>query len=299
VFRVTACNNDGVWSDEGASLALSVLPYFWQTWWFLVLMGLIAATLVGGSVLVATRRRMRLKLEKLEHQRAIERERTRIAKDIHDDLGASLTRISMLSQSARSELTNAPEAATQVDQICSMARELTRAMDEIVWAVNPEHDSLDSLAIYMGKYAQDYLRSAGIRSRLDIPEELPAWRLTAEVRHNLFLAFKEALNNVVKHSGASEVRVTLTLGSSAFVLAAQDNGRGFVPDLILHDGANDPDRVESGHGLTNMKLRLEEIGGGFEIQSAPNAGTTVTFAVPLKASRFEDWKMAAAPHRKK
>ncbi|HEX3798295.1 MAG TPA: two-component regulator propeller domain-containing protein [Verrucomicrobiae bacterium] len=299
VFRVTACNNDGVWSEDGASLAFNVLPYFWQTWWFFGLTGLVAAAAVGGSVLVATRRRMRLKLDRLEHQRAIERERTRIAKDIHDDLGASLTRISMLSQSARSDLTNAPEAAAQVDQICGMARELTRAMDEIVWAVNPEHDSLDSLAIYMGKYAQDYLRSAGVRSRLDIPEELPPWRVTAEVRHNIFLAFKEALNNVVKHSGASEVRVTLTLGLKAFVLSAQDNGRGFTPGLMLHANSSDPDRVEGGHGLANMKLRLEEIGGSFEIQSAPQAGTTGTFSVPLKASRFEDLKMAATMPRKK
>ncbi|MGA3179183.1 MAG: two-component regulator propeller domain-containing protein [Verrucomicrobiota bacterium] len=287
VFRVTACNHDGVWNETGASLALQVLPFFWQTWWFRALAGLGGAAVLGGSVLVATRRRMRRKLERLEREQAIERERTRIAKDIHDDLGASLTRISMLSQSARSELGGSPEAAAQVDQICRTARELTRTMDEIVWAINPQHDSLDSLANYLGKFAQDYLRAAGIRCRLNMPEELPLWALTAEVRHGLFLAFKEALNNVVKHSGATEVWVALTPGASGFALAVQDNGRGFSPNLVPREASADPDRIGGGHGLVNMKLRLEEIGGRCEIQSAPRAGTTVKFDAPMKAARFE------------
>ncbi len=299
VFRVTACNNDGVWNESGASLAFTVLPYFWQTWWFLALTSVAAAAGVGGSVLIGTRRRMRLKLDRLEREQTIERERTRIARDIHDDLGASLTRITMLSQSARGELNNSQEAAGQVDKIYGIARELTRAMDEIVWAVNPRHDSLDSLAIYLGKYAQDYLRSAGIRSRLNMPPELPSWPVTAEVRHNLFLAFKEALNNVVKHSGASEVRVALTLGTNAFVLAVQDNGCGFSPESVPHENSGDPDRIEGGHGLANMKGRLGEIGGGFEIQSAPQAGTSVTFSMPVKASRFETRRIPAVLPRKK
>ncbi len=299
VFRVTACNNDGVWNESGAALAFSVLPFFWQTWWFLVLTIVVATAAVGGSVLIGTRRRMRLKLDRLEREQTIERERTRIARDIHDDLGASLTRITMLSQSARGELNHSQEAAGQVDKIYGIARELTRAMDEIVWAVNPTHDSLDSLVIYLGKYAQDYLRSAGIRSRLDMPQELPSWPVTAEVRHNLFLAFKEALNNVVKHSGASEVRVVLTLGTNAFVLTVQDNGCGFSPELVPPGVCSDPDRVEGGHGLCNMKVRLAEIGGGFEIKSAPQFGTTVTFSMPVKASpRMEIRRTpATSPHK--
>src|SRR5204862_4009867 len=127
---------------------------------------------------------------RLERQRAIERERTRIAKDIHDDLGASLTRITMLSQSARADSDHSV-AASDLDRIYDTAREMTRAMDEIVWAVNPQHDTLDSLATYLGKFAQDFLAAAHIRCRLEVPIELPAWPLTAEVRHNIFLAFKE------------------------------------------------------------------------------------------------------------
>jgi signal transduction histidine kinase len=282
VFRVIACNNDEVWCEPGASLAFTVLPYFWQTWWFRASAAVGALVAVGGGVLIATRRRMRFKLERLEREKAVERERARIARDIHDDLGASLTRITMISQTARSELSNSPEAVTQLDRICSTARELTRAMDEIVWAVNPEHDSLDSLAGYLGKFAQDYLRAAGIRCRLNVPEELPAWVITAEMRHNLFLAFKETLHNVVQHSGATEVRVTLKLEARAFMLAVRDNGHGFSPELVPSQNSANPDRFESGHGLANMKLRLEEIHGGCKITSALQAGTAVEFDVPVK-----------------
>ena len=204
-FRVTACNNDGVWSEPGAAVHFTVLPQFWQTWWFRALSGLGAAGLITAVVLLVTRRRMREKLERLEQQRAIERERTRIARDIHDDLGASLTRITMLSQSARAEL-EPSAAASDLDRIFDTARELTRAMDEIVWAVNPQHDTLDSLATYLGRFAQGFLASAHVSCRLDVPMQLPTWPVTAETRHNLFLAFKESLNNAVKHSQTTEVR---------------------------------------------------------------------------------------------
>ena len=163
---------------------LSCCRIFGKLWWFVAAVGTALLLAVAAGVWLDARRRMHRQLQRLEKEQAIERERTRIAQDIHDDLGASLTRITMLSQSARSELDQSPQAAAQVDQICSTARELTRSMDEIVWAVNPRHDSLDSLAVYLGKFAQDYLRAAGIRCRLDMDDELPSWPLTAETRHN-------------------------------------------------------------------------------------------------------------------
>ena len=163
-----------------------------------------------------------------ERQRDIERERSRIARDIHDDLGASLTRIAMLSQSDRGE-TQLPESvAKNLDRIFQTARELTRAMDEIVWAVNPRHDRLDSLASYLSRFAYEYLSAAEIRCRLDFPLHLPTLPVTAEVRHNLFLAFKEALHNIVKHAAANEVRVELKLEAAQLTLQVADNGRGFL-----------------------------------------------------------------------
>ena len=155
-----------------------------------VVSGLATVLAASGAVWFDTRRRMRRRLERAERQSDIERERSRIAQDIHDDLGASLTRISMLSETARSELDRPEQAAAGLNQIYKVAHELTRAMDEIVWAVNPRHDSLEGLTSYLEKFAQDLLAAAGIRCRLDIPMEFPSWRPTADVRHNLFLAFK-------------------------------------------------------------------------------------------------------------
>ena len=281
-FQVTACNNDGVWNESGASLAFEVLPYFWQTTWFLVVSGLATVLAASGAVWFDTRRRMRRRLERAERQRDIERERSRIAQDIHDDLGASLTRISMLSETARSELDRPEQAAVGLNQIYKAAHELTRAMDEIVWAVNPRHDSLEGLTSYLEKFAQDLLAAAGIRCRLDIPLELPSWRLTADVRHNLFLAFKEALHNVVKHSGASETSIRLTTGSKSFELVVEDNGRGFKSDISREHLPNDSARLSAGNGLENMARRLAEIHGLCQIQSAPGQGTKVIFTVPLK-----------------
>ena len=283
-FEVTACNNDGAWNQIGASLAFEVLPYFWQTTWFRIFSGLATVLLASGAVWFDTRRRMRRKLERAERQRDIELERSRIARDIHDDLGAQLTRITMMSESVRGELANPERAVAGLEKIYETARELTRSMDEIVWAVSPRHDTLESLATYLEKFAQDWLASASIRCRLDLPLQFPEWRLTSEVRHNVFLAFKEALHNAVKHSGASEVLIRLEVKEKSFELAVEDNGRGIAAAEKTKDVSPVQGRAASGNGLENMRRRLTAIGGSCDIQSAPAAGTKITFTVRLKAS---------------
>ncbi len=283
-FKVCACNNDDVWNEAGASVAFTVLPFFWQTLWFRGASTLAGAGALAGSVVWSVRRRLQRKLELSERQRALERERARIARDIHDDLGASLTRITMLSQSVRSDVQNQPEAAAEVDQIHSTAREITRAMDEIVWAVNPKYDTLDSLAAYLSRYAQQYLSSVNIRCRLKVPLQLPALALSAEVRHNVFLAFKETLNNTVKHARATEVFISLELRPAGFVLLVGDNGRGFHWDPAGPQAAGSGDglRAAAGNGLANIQKRLEEIGGRCDWDTAPGKGTRVTLAVEVK-----------------
>lgn len=279
-FQVIACNNDGIWNETGASLSFRMLPHFWQTMWFRFLAGF--ATLVAATALVWAdmRRRMRRRLEKLERERAMERERARIAQDIHDDLGASLTRIAMLSQSAGS-VTELPEpVAKNLNRIFGTVRELTRAMDEIVWAVNPRHDTLDSLANYLSRFAHDYLSAADIRCRLDVPLQLPALPVAAEKRHNLFLAFKEALHNIVQHGAASEVRVELKWEPAQLTLSVADNGRGFDTASSARNPAASG-RIARGNGLANMRRRLADIGGACDIASKPGTGTTVVFTLPL------------------
>lgn len=282
-FRVIACNNDRLWNNEGASLAFTVAPFFWQTWWF------IGSCLVAVAAAVAllarhlTRRRMQRQIEQMERQHEIERERARIAQDIHDDVGASLSRIAMLSQPARADLAAPERTAAMLSRIYTTAREVTRALDEIVWAVDPRHDTLDSLVDYMGKFAQDFLAAANVRCRLDLPIEVPAWPLTAETRHNLFLAFKETLNNAVKHAAATEVRISFGLRPDSFVLTVEDNGRGFEP---AGSAAAEPGRFASGNGLLNMKRRLARIGGRCEVSSAKGEGARVSLMVGVNGQAF-------------
>ncbi len=278
-FQVIACNSDGVWNNLGAKITFKVLPYYWQTLQFRILAGMMVIAASSGIAWFGTRWRIRRKLELSERQRAIEHERARIANDIHDDLGTHLTRITMLSESAQGELDDPRQAEIELNQIYDTARELTRAMDEIVWAVNPKHDTLDSLVSYLEQFAQDFLATAGVRCRLDMPLELPERRLTTEMRHNLFLAFKEALNNVAKHAAASEVHICLAMKPGAFELSVEDNGCGLEPE----PARNDADRFASGNGLRSMARRLAEIGGRCDIRSQPGQGTKVLFVVPFKS----------------
>jgi signal transduction histidine kinase len=282
VFRVRARNDDGPWGDDTASIPFRVLPHFWQTWWFYLLVSLLTVGAVASIVWFISRRRMRQKLEVAERQQAIERERTRIAKDIHDHLGANLTRISLLSQAAYGDLDHATPAAEQLDRIYETSRELTRSMDEIVWAVNPQHDTLDSLASYLGNFAQEYLVSLRIRCRLEVPLQLPHWPINAEMRHHVFLAFKEALHNVVKHASAREVSVHLNPHASGFNVIIRDDGKGFDPGAV-------PERAGRGNGLKNMRQRLEKLGGHCEIHSAPGAGTEIRLFIRVpKHARVAD-----------
>ncbi len=293
-FLVKACNNDGVWNDEAATLLLVVQPHFYETWVFKVAIGVAGVGLVVFAVRRVYARRLRRQLEQLERQRAIERDRARIAKDIHDDLGAGLTHIALLSELARRD--SPQEMPHHVSQISEMARELTRNMDEIVWAVDPQNDTLDSLVTYVSKFAQEYLNVAGIRCRLDVPAELPPYVLPAEVRHNLFLAIKEALNNVVKHARATEAWLRVVVQPLSFCVIVEDNGCGLGNGRNNGNGATaQADRISSGHGLLNMERRLMTIGGKCVIRSEPGQGTRAELRVDLTAPRSPEMATGKTP----
>jgi signal transduction histidine kinase/ligand-binding sensor domain-containing protein len=274
-FRVRACNSDGVWNETGCALAFTVLPHFYETWWFL---GLVGAGIVGGIAAIVRAvitRKYRRALARLEQQHAIERDRARIAKDIHDDLGAGLTQITLLGELARRE--SPPEASVHLERISESARKMTRAMDEIVWAVDPQHDTLNGLVDYVSAYAEDFLHTAGLRCRLDLPADLPSVGLDAELRHNLFLALKEALNNAVKHAQATEVWLRLCLELETLTLIVEDNGCG-----LAASGAPNGNRIASGHGLSNLEKRLAAIGGRCVVRSTAGRGTRIEMSVRLK-----------------
>ena len=274
-FRVGACNNDGIWNEEGDTLAFTVMPYFWETWWFKAVLGLATLATLGLVVALIQRQRYRRRLERVERQREMEHERARIARDLHDDLGTSLTQISMLSALANREKTSADEAKELIQQVRGRAREMVIALDEIVWTVNPKNDSLAGLVSYLGHFAEEFFRPTGIRFRLDIPPQLPSAPLSADSRHHLFLAFKEAVNNVARHSGATQVSVSVKILADEVAIHVEDNGRGFETRA--------DSSFQTGNGLTNMRRRLEQIGGRTDLQSIAGKGTTVTLHIPLKS----------------
>ena len=269
-FQVIACNEDGVWSDTGATLALTVLPPFWQTWWFLTLTIAVVIALIAGVVYYVSTQKLQRQLAGLRQKEALERERARIARDLHDELGANLMQVALLGDLAVSDKEQPQEIETHAKQISQTARETTKALDEIVWAANPSNDTLDGLITYTCKYAQEYFELAGIHYRLEVPTVLPDVTIAPDVRHNIFLAAKEAINNVVKHAHASTAWIRLRLEPEKFVLEIEDDGRGAQ--------AAGEKTVRS--GLKNMRKRMEDVGGEFSIGPAPKQGTNVRLTAP-------------------
>jgi ligand-binding sensor domain-containing protein/signal transduction histidine kinase len=272
-FRVMACNRDGVWNTEGATLEIELQPHIWQTWWFEAAVMIAAVVIVGGGSRYVTRRRMQRELERLEQQHAIEKERGRIAKDIHDDLGSSLTRIMMIGERAEEDLARREDVGMHVEKMVGSARHMVRALDEIVWAVNPENDSVEGLVEYISHYADEFFEDTNVRCRLEFPNSLPASILPAEVRHEVFLVVKEAFNNLLKHSGASEVRVLMNEAKSRIEISIEDNGCGFDPNCTGNG--------RKGNGLPNMRKRITTLGGQLAVESAPRKGTRIKVSIPL------------------
>jgi signal transduction histidine kinase len=209
--------------------------------------------------------------QRVEQQEAVERERARVAQDLHDELGAGLTEVGILGSLVKNPGISAEQKAGYLDQVINVSRGLVTALDEIVWAVNPRYDSLGALRGYFSLYAERFLELSGIRCLLPAGVQLPEHPLDSRTRHSLFLAFKEALVNVVKHAGATEVRLGVGVEGSTFLLRISDNGRGFAGDV-------DQPGMD---GLRNMHERLRQLGGECRIESRAGQGTTVTFRLPL------------------
>ncbi len=280
-FRVIACNSDGTWSPNVAELALIYQRYFWQSWWFIGLAGTGLLVGVGGSVRLVEKQKTKNRLKRLEQERALEQERTRIARDLHDEMGAKLCRISFLSEHARRGNIEATDMQEQITSISDESREVLHSLDEIVWAVNPQNDTLEHVASYLGQYANDYFQMTGVGCELDFPSQLPPRPVSSHVRHHLFLAVREALTNILKHAGASQVKISITCGGSQFEIIIEDNGRGFDPANIPSRSNPPGGEADPGNGLPNMNRRMADLGGCCQLISSPGKGTTVKFILPF------------------
>jgi signal transduction histidine kinase len=267
--------------NSAADIRVLVRPPFWNLQRLLILVGALLGVL--GLALVWIRllhhkvhqRTTQLQKEvddreKAEHQRALALERSRIARDLHDDLGSSLTQITLLATASPGFKFPAEEATKRMDAIAGKSRTLMYALDEIVWAVDPERDTLASVARYLASYAEEYLAGLKVACRVQIPNSFPEQVVSGEVRHHLFLAVKEALNNAVRHGGASEIGFRVRVLEERLWIMISDNGSGF--DTVGRS---------NGHGLSNLRNRLEHLHGRCELKSSPGAGTTVSLQLPL------------------
>jgi signal transduction histidine kinase len=202
-----------------------------------------------------------------QHATALAEERARIARDLHDELGSRLTALAMRTELAGRELNgNAPRNwASLADE----SRALAERMRDVIWAVDPECDLLEALAARLAADAENFLVTAGIRLRLEIPEALPNLSISAEARHHLSMVAKEALHNVVKYSHASEVRLGLDVATGQLKMLISANGVGFQSES------------EQGHGFANMRARIQSLGGNLQIDSRPGKGVTIRADVPV------------------
>jgi signal transduction histidine kinase len=254
---------------------LPVALHFWQQGWFQILLLAMSGIAILISLQLTTRLAVQARAQKL-----LQLERARIARDIHDDLGARLTQLVLLGEVARGELPSGSQSQAQIVEICEKARDLSHAMDEVVWAVNSRRDTVRDFASYVCKYAQLFLASSSVRCRLDVEPEIPADMFDLPIRRNLFLAVKEALNNAAKHSHARELFLRIHRQGDELAVAVEDNGRGFNPAETNWER----------NGMANMAQRMSEVGGRCQVTSAPGQGCRVDFAVPLvRRSRVPGW----------
>jgi signal transduction histidine kinase len=265
------------WTFSDMAVATSfedfIVLHFWQQWWFLLLVAVAVLVAVGTTVRVVEKRKFQLKLQRAEQAHALERERGRIAQDLHDELGAALTQISLLSGLLRADKDNPALVTAHAAKLADSADQSVRALEEIVWAVRPGSDTLQSLVDYITHFASDLFAGNAIRCRLDLPVDLPARALPPDVRHNIFLIVKEALTNVLKHAGGSVVHLQIKTDAEQLKIIIADDGKGYMVGAIATDGEN--------NGLENMRRRATAVGGQLEVTSKPGKGTRVAFKVNL------------------
>ncbi|MEK7254305.1 MAG: triple tyrosine motif-containing protein, partial [Bacteroidota bacterium] len=270
-FLVKASNSDGIWNEKERRLEIFIQPPVWETWWF-ILMATIMVGFFGYSIFLWLRmRRRKMKRLKLEQQLALEQQRQRIARDMHDDIGSGLSALSMRAEIAAFRKT--PEdLRTEINKIHTSASELSGKIREVIWAVGASNDSLPNLISYLHQYTLDLFENADLDCFVNLPPgEIPNRKVYGEHRRSVFLAYKEALNNISKHSGATSISISFSLNVNDLVVQVADNGNGFSPHLL---------QQSTGNGLLNMKNRMVDIGGHCEIKTSA-AGTQIRFVLPL------------------
>lgn len=297
-FVVRAVNADGIHSPQPAAVAFTILSPIWARWWFVGLAILSAAAIfylfyryrtarlreVNTALKKAGFAEAALSKSREERLAELERVRSRIATDLHDDIGASLTQIAVLSEVAQAQGNDGNGASTEpLTKISTVSNELVGIMSDIVWSINPTKDHLSDLTQRMRRFASDVLSAKNINLHFDAPEAAIEITVNTSLRREVYLIFKESINNIVKHSGAKHVRVELKITGTSLMLAIADDGSGFEPKLPTTDVYSAYGET-GGNGLLNVKRRALEMNGDLEIKSEIGKGTVVTLSLPLDST---------------
>jgi signal transduction histidine kinase len=286
---IIAAYGEGPWKQMSSRILQApplrpIVLAFWQQGWFQI----TSLSILVIVLLVCLRLAAKLALQS-KTQELLHRERARIARDIHDDLGASLTQLVLLGEVAQNDLSPNSETRKQIDGLCEKARDVLKSAEEILWLVNSRRDTLSDFATYVCKYAQGFLNPSPIRCRLEIEPDLPPMPFELPIRRNLFLAVKEAINNAAKYSGATELFLRIHRDGQNIVVVVEDNGKGFDPLLA------DSDR----NGLANMTERMNQVQGVCRINSSQGTGCRIEFVAPLGHSQRKKfwlrWMRRAKP----
>lgn len=276
-FKVIGSNEDGVWNHEGAEVDVIVEPTFWQTWWFKALLTILIASLFVIATWVIFRQRYQRELTAVKAQRALERERNRISRDMHDEVGANLTEISILSELALLQGGDGSETYSLLNRIAGKSRDMLDSIGEIIWAINPHNDTAQRFTPYLREFAADYCENVGLNYQLDFPLPASSVQVTSEFRRNVFLILKEALANAARHANAKTVWITLLYADDDLELRISDDGTGHPAAGTQENG--------SGNGIRNMMDRAKEIGGSLSITDrSEHGGMGLVLKAPLPMS---------------
>jgi len=270
-FRMEALNIMGLPTGRSSSQLVIVPVAAWKTTWFWVAVWVALFAMVAGSWRLSAWRQMKRQVQDLEKLRDLEQERFRIAQNIHDDLGARVTEISLLSSSAQLTPNISPEAQAEFGAVSRLTSELVQALHETVWAVNPKDDHLDSLASFVCQMANQLCDQAQLRCRLEVPDLPTDVPVASPIRHNVIMAVKEAIHNVIKHGRASEIQIAIRQSNNSLIIQVSDNGCGFDSAVNVR-----------GNGLDNMERRMHSLQGSCLVVSQPGTGTKITFEFPLQ-----------------
>ncbi|MFI5130424.1 MAG: two-component regulator propeller domain-containing protein [Chitinophagales bacterium] len=271
-FKIKAAGADGMWNEKETSFSFAITAPWWQSGWAIAGLIFIGIGILAGILRLYYHRKFRKQLEKqkvlLEKQQAVEKERTRIATDIHDDLGSGLSRIRYLGEMVKLKSVQQENISGDIEKISLFSDEMVDKMNEIVWALNEKNDSLESIISYIRLFAVEYLSNNNLNCKVNLPAEISTVIVKGETRRNIFLSVKECLHNIVKHAGATEVDINIS-ANHELVIRIHDNGKG-----INWEGVR-----PFSNGITNIKKRMKETGGQVDFRNED--GTTVVLSIPL------------------